>query len=599
MAYNNPFMNALQQGGSVANQSASVGSQYMNNATNLLNSAGSLSMKMITLLEQEEARKQQELLNTTGLLHKIYQDSITTQLKRQQLEQQKEYQDNMMDINKIKLGLEERKLGIDEKRLGLEKEKLDLTKQAMLSKQQPEYSFKKITDPFTGEEKVIAINKHNPTDFYNIPTLQEPNNISSNINQNTNSQLTLNLPQQNTKNNTDYKSLFLSLPIDIKQSFTKDKYFTSKYPYQNFVSFYKNVSNIIEPTEFIKNIKSNNIDSIFNKLSENQSGVKGDAIVLSKLNPYLVHSINKINPTALPTFLAHIKDKTKNIINYLASHGEIDKIKELREHLMSVLGDDLYKKQKFDELFNYGSQAIKQYNTLGNIDLYQLQDYSGISGMPKLFGFDENIIRQAIKDAGTPALTKATYYLNKDYLSSYPKLKGLFTSDALFFVTNDATKKRGLFADKQNIKILDPEIKNIVETLNNEYKYSIIGTPKGRKEINEFLQKNKSFNLDSTQTMPYELYKANKDYIPDLSSDFNKLIQALNKPKYRKLIDSVNNFLISKINDYKNLYPNKDENELYIMALRDVVDKFGKEQTEKAIVYNNLLLKALAESKYH
>jgi len=112
MAYVDPVMTALQQGGSTANQSAQVASGFMNNASNAFNSAGSLSMKMIALLDQEQARKQQQLLQTTQVMHNIYQDNINTQLKQQSLQNQQESINNTKDYQKNLLDEKEREFNL-------------------------------------------------------------------------------------------------------------------------------------------------------------------------------------------------------------------------------------------------------------------------------------------------------------------------------------------------------------------------------------------------------------------------------------------------------------------------------------------------------
>ena len=135
MPYVDPITTALQQGGSTANQSASVASQFMRNSISSFNTAGSLSMKMVALLDQEEARKSQQLLQQTQLIHNIYQDNITNQMKQQQLNQTKSYQDNMVNLEqkrnnilklnaenqaeelKMKIPLENEQLGIAKKRI--------------------------------------------------------------------------------------------------------------------------------------------------------------------------------------------------------------------------------------------------------------------------------------------------------------------------------------------------------------------------------------------------------------------------------------------------------------------------------------------------
>lgn len=80
----NPYMDALSQGSRASNQTFQIANQSMGNAINAFNSAGSLSMKIITLLDQEEAQKASELQNQQQLLNQAYNNIATQQLKKQQ-----------------------------------------------------------------------------------------------------------------------------------------------------------------------------------------------------------------------------------------------------------------------------------------------------------------------------------------------------------------------------------------------------------------------------------------------------------------------------------------------------------------------------------
>lgn len=81
----NPYMEALAQGGSVANQGMANASKMLDSVANIFNSSGSLALKMNMLLEQEEARKQQELLQTAQFMHQVQQDEFMNKYRQDDL----------------------------------------------------------------------------------------------------------------------------------------------------------------------------------------------------------------------------------------------------------------------------------------------------------------------------------------------------------------------------------------------------------------------------------------------------------------------------------------------------------------------------------
>ncbi len=105
----NPYMEALAQGGSVANQGMAQASNTLNSVANIFNSSASLALKMNALLEQEEARKQQELLQTAQFMHNVQQDEFMNKMKekrfeldRQRAESSINYQNTLSDTIKEK-----------------------------------------------------------------------------------------------------------------------------------------------------------------------------------------------------------------------------------------------------------------------------------------------------------------------------------------------------------------------------------------------------------------------------------------------------------------------------------------------------------------
>jgi len=104
MPIQNPYIQTLSQGASASSNTARTASQFMNIASNLFNSSASLSMKMISLLEQAEARRQQQLLQNKQLelqARKIISDES---FREKQLSQkQKQFEDSLnFDYLKLK-----------------------------------------------------------------------------------------------------------------------------------------------------------------------------------------------------------------------------------------------------------------------------------------------------------------------------------------------------------------------------------------------------------------------------------------------------------------------------------------------------------------
>ena len=576
MSYVDPITTALQQGGSTANQSASVASQFMRNSISSFNTAGSLSMKMVALLDQEEARKSQQLLQQTQLMHNIYQDNIANQMKQQQLQNQQEYQNNMLDINRNKLELDNK-----------------LTNAKIKSLNIPEgISYKTIQqkDPYTGEEKIYFYNPKDPTKLIpansNNLQLQEPTN-------------------NNTNNSYNIENEIKKLPYSYQKIFFNKKNLNGKTPVEKYSYFKTLVGSNIDPLKFINTVDSNDV----NQLKELYTGTdKNDLITngefLKKIDNGKLNVIKSINPNMYSNIIDFIKRYSSNVIDIAIQHGNTEAVNDLNSYLKQTLGSD-YKKLGFEDMFKNKQPIVKQvnneYNTLGDMNYDSIQDETGIAGnfVSRMFyGYNKNILNSAIRSSGTPALTKAMYYLDGKYLTSIPEIKKLFTNDALFNVANNATKKSSIFADEVNTKYLDPEVKNIINSINNKFKEQYIGTEKFNKDFTEFNKNNKNFNYDTKQTMPYELYKTNKEFEPDLTKYYNKLVNVLKEPKYYNNLTTVNNYITKNLIELKKLYPNKNKEELYNTALRDAVTNIGKDNVTKAIIYNKILIKALAARNY-
>ena len=152
-------MEALAQGSSVANQGMAQASNTLNSVANIFNSSASLALKMNALLEQEEARKQQELLQTAQFMHNVQQDEFMNKYRQNELNFRKE---NAEAVNKYRYDdLNFRKHNAD-KSLDLKKTELLLKygqNQFKLAKDLSDKWFKLKKDKNNILARVEAINK--------------------------------------------------------------------------------------------------------------------------------------------------------------------------------------------------------------------------------------------------------------------------------------------------------------------------------------------------------------------------------------------------------------------------------------------------------
>ena len=84
----NPYIDALVKGSQASNQNYQLAQQGFNSTANILNSVGSLSMKMITMLDQEEANKITQMQNQSQILNQAFHNIASEQLQKQQLAEQ-------------------------------------------------------------------------------------------------------------------------------------------------------------------------------------------------------------------------------------------------------------------------------------------------------------------------------------------------------------------------------------------------------------------------------------------------------------------------------------------------------------------------------
>jgi len=112
----NPYMEALAQGGSVANQGMARASNTLNSVANIFNSSASLALKMNALLEQEEARKQQELLQTAQFMHNVQQDEFMNKYRRDDLSFRQDSFEKNYELNTKKEKLLEDELAFNKEK---------------------------------------------------------------------------------------------------------------------------------------------------------------------------------------------------------------------------------------------------------------------------------------------------------------------------------------------------------------------------------------------------------------------------------------------------------------------------------------------------
>ena len=85
MAYSNPFMQVMAQGGQLANQTANVANSMMANVQRSMQTTSDLAFKMDKLLKDEQARKFTQQLQTQQFLYRQTQDAIRNKLAEQSI----------------------------------------------------------------------------------------------------------------------------------------------------------------------------------------------------------------------------------------------------------------------------------------------------------------------------------------------------------------------------------------------------------------------------------------------------------------------------------------------------------------------------------
>jgi len=624
MAYVDPVMTALQQGGSTANQSAQVASGFMNNASNAFNSAGSLSMKMIALLDQEQARKQQQLLQTTQVMHNIYQDNINTQLKQQSLQNQQESINNTKDYQKNLLDEKEREFNLSSENNALnnggsyydsngnlktipfnQSNKYNLAVMNNEAKMElanrNRYNVSITTNPVTGLPEIIKTDKftgqvtteplngnsnqaqqaQTGSNNYNVPS-----SLDGNLSNVDNSLISVGQTLLNGQNNNENNK--------VEDLHTKAYTFFYQHGSKNARTDANKFLNVFKGNEAIQAmnaIQNGNTKAIYGMYG-------GDLYTfMDKVSPFLINTIQKTNPAMFQQIVSDIKSHIPQILR--ESEQTTHTMNSAKIAIKSVLKQKFpttYNQLGFDSIINNKSTELMQNNNMYHQTTSEgdVQDLAGVSG--NLFtSFPQRYVDLAIKQTGTNALTATSVSISNSKLSSMPWLSEFFHKDEGRKVINDTESKHMFLANTVNIKALDPTIAKAIEDVNNEVsgvysKYMKKATDVSVYGVLGTILKNKFSGPDN------KLNKKDKANIVTKIQHFKSLIS---KPKYMSLVHTVNNYLDNEISSLREQYPNYKAQQLYSMAYNSAIHKLGADKVKKAIIYNYLLLKANIYENYY
>jgi len=113
MPFQSPVITALQQGGSLVNQTYKNASNTLDSVSNILNIAGSLAMKLNLLLEQEEASKMQQAMNYANFMRETLKDKFNMNMKVAEYNLEKAKLLHNIEKDTKKLQLDEQKMYLD------------------------------------------------------------------------------------------------------------------------------------------------------------------------------------------------------------------------------------------------------------------------------------------------------------------------------------------------------------------------------------------------------------------------------------------------------------------------------------------------------
>lgn len=151
MAMQNPFMDALRSGATAQSVTARTGMGFMQNAQRAISDSASLSLKMDQLLQEEQARKENQLLQQQQMMQNALQSALSGAIQMRGQDMTQEYRNKALQLDEQKLAFDGAKF--NEQILESEKDRAIQNRLLGLKEVEALPKTVKITDPLTGEEK--------------------------------------------------------------------------------------------------------------------------------------------------------------------------------------------------------------------------------------------------------------------------------------------------------------------------------------------------------------------------------------------------------------------------------------------------------------
>ena len=614
----NPYMEALAQGGSVANQGMANASKMLDSVANIFNASGSLALKMNMLLEQEEARKQQELLQTAQLMHKIQQDEFMNKYRQNELNFRKENADRNYELAQQNQQLAENKFNLEK----VNTENFALQHGGSYYDENGNLK----TVPFEQSADYKTLIANNKTKLAN-KELEFKKGIFDKL-----STLSSKVYREVTdkygnkkivmdpiafKQYNEYRVLVGLSPIDIGQ--IKGNTLGSLASSNGITlgslgsqDFFKNYINRINPQNSFNTLDAQALD-MFNKnpysvipfviqepISEDGSLTPEQSVkLIQNIEPALLDKLSKYAPHSYQVLI----DKTKQDISKLAEHykatGQIEKLTELKSELKNRFGS-YYNKLGFDEIINEGKEKAPKYldtktvlgesvlkDNLGNVN-----DLLGLSARwdSWIFGYPSDaIIRSANKTNTTYILSALTddYVKNRGNLNTLATTVGL-NNEKSSNIVYDVIDHNLFSADGVDYSIFPDNLQEDVKKINKTYSL-----------MNGFsLSQNKSTipSLVAKTFYGDKISKAKKKILSQLQNQIQKFKNKLAKTGYLKTVNKINDFLAKRTQDYIN--SGMDAKKAFTKAKEDMYKDFSKKDIERAYGIAILLNRAETIRQY-
>ena len=635
MAYQNPYMDALQKGASVANQGMQGASNTVNSTANIFGSVGSLSMKMLALLDQEDARKQQQLLQSQQVLGDAYNNAINDQLKQQQLGQQKDYQQGMLDLGKQKIDIANKQLDMmkSTKEANLLNTKLKLNQ--LDEKKRSDYITAKnniyknlaIINPITGEKTL------SPEGQQAIAQLDTTYGISMNTN-------------TNQPNSNDRSLIKNQTPNTIGVG--KDLYNIGQ------TGTFGNALNNTEPTT-TTNTTNNSIwrnyrDSIFNRNISNTEarktmatfgvktpqelnnridtlspletfGITPQTFTKYRSNPSLLNSIfldknGKLDPNKLVLFDSISPDQFKSLVKYYPNiagsltknlytltqtqlskyknSGDINGINRLNQEVMNHIGSQAYRQYGFDKLFtnvkNNTNTLITGENTLYNKNIdNSINSLIGLNKIEPGGGFEVKTIEQSANENGIPMIANLIVDLNNNKNTFMHSVVGQWFDNSWKQKVFDKSYDTHWFSAANIEPYKSKQLQDTTKQLNNLSlqmkgsflrKNTLIG-PLGRMSKighQKYPKVIGGSNIESNDKL-YSKYKI----------VYKKFYNQLKSAKLLKTMNNVEGTVKQRYLYYTHLGNNPTD--AFHSAWNDAVNQYGIDKTSQAIKTGTLLIR--------